>query len=59
MVVWNITTEIMLVIICLVEDEKELSLGMFIRPKCIYNCLVEDEKELIAPCMICVTLPCV
>src|SRR3954471_6578153 len=41
MVVWNVTTEIMLVIICLLEDEQELSLGMLIRPKRIYNfCLL-------------------
>src|SRR3954468_17950223 len=33
--------EIMLVIIYLLEDEHELSLGMLIRPKCIYNfCLL-------------------
>src|SRR4051812_41596988 len=37
MVVWHVTTEIMLVIICLLEDEQELSLGMLIRPKRIYN----------------------
>src|SRR3954465_4426049 len=31
----------MLVIIYLLEDEQELSLGMLIRPKCIYNfCLL-------------------
>src|ERR1043165_3125048 len=41
MVVWHVTTEIMLVIIYLLEDEQELSLGMLIRPKCIYNfCLL-------------------
>src|ERR1044072_960436 len=41
MVVWNVTTEIMLVIIYLLEDEQELSLGMLIRPKRIYNfCLL-------------------
>src|SRR3954466_1972363 len=41
MVVWHVTTEIMLVIICLLEDEQELSLGMLIRPKRIYNfCLL-------------------
>ena len=33
MVVWNVTSEIMLVIIYLLEDEQELSLGMLIRPK--------------------------
>ena len=37
MVVWHVTTEIMLVIIYLLEDEHELSLGMLIRPKRIYN----------------------
>src|SRR4051812_36856545 len=37
MVVWHVTTEIMLLIIYLLEDEHELSLGMLIRPKCIYN----------------------
>src|SRR3954466_6720290 len=37
MVVWHVTTEIMLVIIYLLEDEQELSLGMLIRPKRIYN----------------------
>src|SRR3954463_15963179 len=41
MVVWHATTEIMLVIISLLEDEQELSLGMLIRPKRIYNfCLL-------------------
>ena len=41
MVVWHVTTEIMLVIICLLVDEQELSLGMLIRPKRIYNfCLL-------------------
>src|ERR1041385_1137619 len=41
MVVWHVTTEIMLVIISLLEDEQELSLGMLIRPKRIYNfCLL-------------------
>src|SRR3954467_13970790 len=41
MVVWHVTTEIMLVIIYLLEDEQELSLGMLIRPKRIYNfCLL-------------------
>src|SRR3954464_8086384 len=41
MVVWHVTTEIMLVIICLLEDEQELSLGMLIRPKRIHNfCLL-------------------
>src|SRR3954471_22345194 len=37
MVVWHVTTDIMLVIIYLLEDEQELSLGMLIRPKRIYN----------------------
>src|ERR1043165_8833878 len=37
MVVWHVTNEIMLVIIYLLEDEQELSLGMLIRPKRIYN----------------------
>src|SRR3954468_24531122 len=37
MVVWHVTTEIMLVNICLLEDEQELILGMLIRPKRIYN----------------------
>src|SRR3954462_10792560 len=37
MVVWHVTTEIMLVIISLLEDEQELSLGMLIRPKRIYS----------------------
>src|SRR3954467_4126056 len=37
MVVWHVTTEIMLVIIYLLEDEQELILGMLIRPKRIYN----------------------
>ena len=37
MVVWHVTTEIMLVIIYLLEDEQELSLGMFTRLKRIYN----------------------
>ena len=41
LVVWHVTTEIMLVIIYLLEDEQELSLGMSIRPKRIYNfCLL-------------------
>ena len=41
MVVWHVTIEIMLVIIFLLKDEQELSLGMFIRPKRIYNfCLL-------------------
>src|SRR3954462_10052704 len=41
MVVCHVTTEIMLVIICLLEDEQEFTLGMLIRPKCIYNfCLL-------------------
>src|SRR3954471_19675210 len=42
MVVWHVTTEIMLVIIYLLEDEQELSLGMLIHPKRIYNfCLLQ------------------
>src|SRR4051812_36998723 len=41
MFVWHVTPEIMLVIIYLLEDEQELSLGMLIRPKRIYNlCLL-------------------
>src|SRR3954470_10513040 len=41
MVVWHVTKEIMLVIISLLEDEQELSLGMLIRPKRIYKfCLL-------------------
>src|SRR3954469_15655453 len=40
MVVWHVTTEIMLVIIYLLEDEQELSLGMLIRPKRICNFLL-------------------
>src|SRR3954468_20151974 len=41
MFVWHVTIEIMLVIIYLLEDEQELSLGMLIRPKRIYNfCLL-------------------
>src|SRR3954469_40876 len=41
MVVWHVTTEIMLVIILVLEDEQELRLGMLIRPKRIYNfCLL-------------------
>src|SRR3954463_13235536 len=41
MVVWHVTTEIMLVIIYLLEDEQKLSLRMLIRPKRIYNfCLL-------------------
>src|ERR1041384_6437477 len=41
MVVWHVSTEIMLVIIYLLEDKQELSLGMLIRPKRIYNfCLL-------------------
>src|SRR3954467_578269 len=41
MVVCHVATKIMLVIICLLEDEQELSLGMLIRPKRIYNfCLL-------------------
>src|SRR3954471_13079862 len=33
--VWDVS--FMFVIIYLLEDEQELSLGMLIRPKCIYN----------------------
>src|SRR3954465_12080263 len=33
----HVTTEIMLVILYLLEDEQELRLGMLIRPKRIYN----------------------
>ena len=41
MVVWHVTTEIMILIIYLLKDEQELSLGMLIRPKHIYTfCLV-------------------
>ena len=41
MVVWNVTIEIIFVINYLLEDEQELSLGMLIRPKRIYNfCLL-------------------
>src|SRR3954469_10720110 len=41
LVVWHVTTEIMLVIIYLLQDEQEFSLGMLIRPKRIYNfCLL-------------------
>src|ERR1041384_5130774 len=41
MVVCHVTIEIMLVIIYLLEDEQELSLGILIRPKRIYNfCLL-------------------
>src|ERR1041385_6818596 len=41
MVVWHATTEIMLVIIYLLEDEQEVSLQRLIRPKRIYNfCLL-------------------
>ena len=41
MVVWHVTTEIMRVIIYLLEDEQELSLGMLIRPERMYNfCLL-------------------
>src|ERR1041385_2518491 len=47
MPVWHVTTEIMLVIIYLFEDEHELSLGMLIRPKHIYNfCLLHA-------CIVC------
>src|SRR3954467_11891380 len=47
MVVWHVTTEIMIVIICLLEDEQELSLGMLVRPKHIYNfCLLHVLDEL-------------
>ena len=37
MVVWHVTTEIMIVIIYLLEDEQELSLGMLIHPNRINN----------------------
>src|SRR3954468_21699323 len=47
MVVWHVTTEIMLVIIYLLEDEQELSLGMLIRPKHIYNFFLLHE------CLVC------
>ena len=41
MVVWHVNTEIMLVIIYLLDDEQELSLKILIRPKRIYNfCLL-------------------
>ena len=41
MVVWHVTIEIMLVIIYLLKDEEELSLGMLLHPKHIYNfCLL-------------------
>src|SRR3954463_16564186 len=51
MVVWHVTTEIMLVIICLLEDEHELSLGMLICPKHIYNlCLFHALLCDIATC---------
>ena len=41
MIVWHVTTEIMLVIVYLLENEQELSLGMLIRPKRVYNfCLL-------------------
>ena len=41
MVVWHVTSEIMLVINYLLEDEQVLSLGMLIHPKRIYNfCLL-------------------
>ena len=36
MVVWHVTIEIMLVIIYLLEDEQELSLGMLIRINSVY-----------------------
>ena len=44
MVMWHVTTEIMLVIICLLEDEQELSLGMLIRPNVskIFSCSMHD-----------------
>src|SRR3954465_2923534 len=48
MVVWHVTTVIMLVIISLLEDEHELSLGMLTCPKRIYNfCLLHA-------CFVCV-----
>ena len=48
LVVWHVTTEIMLVIIYLLEDEQELSLGMLIRPKRIYNFfLFHDQVTLL------------
>src|SRR3954468_12681285 len=51
MVLWHVTTEIMLVIIYPLEDEQELSLGMLIRPKCIYNfCLFHAYIGDIAIC---------
>src|SRR3954462_9995409 len=41
MVAWHVTTKFMLVIIYLLKDVHELSLGMLIRPKRIYNfCLL-------------------
>src|SRR3954462_6177476 len=57
LVVWHVTTEIMLVIIYLLEDEQELSLGMLIRPKRIYNfCLLHACLRDFD--MFCVTLSC-
>ena len=48
---WHVTTEIICVIIYLLEDEQELSLGMLIRPKHIYNfCLLHDLLGDIAIC---------
>src|ERR1041384_291358 len=48
MVVWHVSTEIMLVIIYLLEDKQELSLGMLIRPKRIYNfCLLHACSVLL------------
>src|SRR3954465_2138902 len=46
MVVWHVSTEIMLVIIYLLEDEQEISLGMLIRPKRIYNFSIHVLLEL-------------
>src|SRR3954468_21452036 len=51
MVLWHVTIEIMLVIIYLLEDEQELSLGMLIHPKRIYNfCLFHAHLGDIAMC---------
>src|SRR4051812_31458755 len=56
MLVWHVTTEIMLVIIYLLEDEQELSLGMLIRPKRVYNfCLCHACFVLL--CHVLHTLP--
>src|SRR4051812_46281033 len=45
------TTKIIFAIICLLEDEHELSLGIVIRPKFIYNfCLLHDYLGDIAMC---------